>query len=347
MVGEAEVSFSKFIEFIAGNRPRDEVEGLYYLDETGSAVQTRPNHLLPDLDALPHPARELTDVSLYNSVLAKNSIATTLMTSRGCPFTCIYCDRPALGKKFRARSPENVVDEIEGCISLGIHEFNIFDDTFTIDRKRVISICKEIIRRNLKIRWSCRSRVHLVSPEILAWMKKAGCGRISFGVETADDRVGKILKKGADVEQARQAIAMTKKAGIEVLADFIIGSPGEGPKEVESTIKFAIKTNPDFAQFSIMTPYPATKLYDMGQAEFGLYANDHWQKFAANPSPEWETPIWDEIFTKDELVQLCTSAYRRFYFRPRYIGKQIVGLRSLGELKRKARAGLKMLSVTS
>ena len=345
MVGEAEVTFSKFVEYVNGSIPRDHVEGLYFLNRAGEPELTKPNPLLPDLDLMPNPARELTNVSLYNSVLAKRSSATTLMTSRGCPFTCIYCDRPALGKTFRARSSKNVVDEIEECIQLGITEFNIFDDTFTIDRKRVVKICEEIIARGLNIRWSCRSRVHLVSPEILTWMKRAGCGRISFGVETADDRVGKILQKGADVAQAEKAIAMTKEAGIEVLADFIIGSPGETKTEIDSTIEFALRTNPTFAQFSIMTPYPATKLYQMGLNEYKLYDHDHWREFATNPSPDWETPIWNQHFSKEELVSMCEEAYNRFYIRPTFIARQLKELQSFGEFVRKARAGLKILSL--
>lgn len=343
MVGEGESSFKKLLDYLEGDCARDEVPGLYYYDNTGKIRLTKPNEVIRDLNLLPHPARQLINTDLYSSVLAKHAVATTIMTSRGCPYKCIYCDRPALGKNFRARSPENVIEELKLCLEMGINEFNIFDDTFTIDRQRVIEICKLLIEQQLPIRWSCRSRVHLVNPEMLSWMKKAGCGRISFGVETGNEKIGKILKKGANVDTARKAIQMTKKAGIEVLADFILGNPDETKKEIEETIQFALKEKPDYAQFSIMTPYPATELYTLG-LNTKLYKNDHWRDFAANPDPDWQTPIWDEHFSKEELIQIVKDAYRRFYFRPRYMLRQMARLKSLGEFKRKIRAGFRVLT---
>jgi len=343
LVGECEQTFKIFLDYLENKCPITDVNALYYFDHEGNIQNTTRSPLLANLDELPHPARNLLNPTFYSSVLAKQSVTTTLMTSRGCPYKCIYCDRPVFGKDFRARSPENVLEEIEQCIQLGIFEFNIFDDTFTIDRERVIAICNLIIERKLPIRWTCRSRVHLVSEEILDRMKKAGCGRISFGIETADDKVGRILKKGSDIDQAKYAIRATKAAGIEVLADFIIGSPGESRNGINKTISFALEESPNYAQFSIMTPYPATPLYAMG-LNTKLYKFDHWREFARNPDPNWETPIWHENFTKRELIKIVKQAYFKFYFRPEYLFTQLRSLQSFNELKRKARAGLKVFT---
>ena len=157
------------------------VKGIVFKDRN-KVINTGLRPLIMDLDKIPFPARTLTPYKKYSSLFAKRTPITTMETSRGCPYKCIFCDRPHLGKMFRARSPKNVADEIEECVNLGIKEILIYDDTFTINRKRVVDICNEIITRKLDISWDIRARVNTVDSELLNLMKKAGCEKIHYCV---------------------------------------------------------------------------------------------------------------------------------------------------------------------
>ena len=187
-----------------------------------------------------------------------------MFTSRGCPFQCLFCDRPHLGKVFRARSAKNVVDEMEECQKMGIKEIFIYDDTFGVNRQRVLDICSEIQKRKLTITWDVRTRVDTVDEEMLKAMKNANCQRIHYGVEAGAQKILNILKKGITLKQIEKAFRMTKGIGVETVGYFMIGSPNETRKDILETIKLAKKLNPDFVHISITTPFPATGLYYLG-----------------------------------------------------------------------------------
>ncbi|MFH1623699.1 MAG: radical SAM protein [Pseudomonadota bacterium] len=340
ILGEGEIAFGELVNALERKTPLSEVKGVVSKDGSGP-VNAGPREFNTNLDSLPFPDRGIIPYKKYNSVLAKDSLMTTMMTSRGCPFSCIYCHRPHMGKKYRTRSGINVVDEMEECVKMGIREFMIFDDIFTLQRDRVFEVCEEIIRRRLDISWDIRSRVNTVDYEMLKQLKKAGCKRISYGVEAGTEKVLKALKKGTTVEQSEKAIKMTRELGITTLADFMLGSPEEDREDIKKTIDFALKLKPDFAQFTITTPYPATELYRQG-LESGVIKEDYWKKFAENPDENFETPVWEEILPKEELMGLLNTAYGSFYLRPGYIMRNILKVRSFGEFRRKARAGLKV-----
>jgi radical SAM superfamily enzyme YgiQ (UPF0313 family) len=266
------------------------------------------------------------------------------MTSRGCPYRCLFCDRPHLGKKFRARSAINVVDEIEECVKKGIGEFIFYDDTFTIDRQRVFDICDEILRRKLDIMWDIRTRVDNVDKVLLERLKAAGCARIHYGVESGNPEILKVLRKGITIEQVERAFKLTKEAGIATLAYFMIGSPGETRSQILETIKFARKLAPDFVHFSIATPYPATPLYQIG-LEGGQLKNDYWREFARNPTSDFVPELWEEKMSGQELLGLLKYTYKSFYIRPGYIIKETLSVKSWAEFKRKAKAGLSVFKM--
>ena len=180
---------------------------------------------IKNLDDIPFPARHLVPYKKYSSLLSKGSIVTTIFTSRGCPFQCSFCDRPHLGKSFRARSAKNVVDEIEECVNMGIHDFLFYDDTFTIKRERVLEICNEIINKRLDIAWDIRTRIDVVNEEMLKHLKKAGCQGIHYGIEAGSEKILKVLQKGITIEQAKQVFDLTRKHKIPILAYFMIGNP--------------------------------------------------------------------------------------------------------------------------
>lgn len=341
VLGEGEIAFKELVENINDTTQLRNIPGLVF-KEDGKIVNTGVRTLNKNLDTLPFPARHLTPISKYSSLIAKRSPITTMFTSRGCPYRCTFCDRPHLGKSFRARSATNVVDEMEECVKLGIHEFLIYDDTFTIDRRRVMEICDEIKRRNLNIGWDIRARVNNIDNELLRKLKEANCERIHYGVESGNPEILKILNKGITLEQVRTIFKQTKDAGISVLAYFMIGCPKETRKEIMETIAFAEELRPDFVHITIFTPFPATEIYKMGLRD-GIIKEDFWRAFAENPIPGFQPGYWEENFTREELQELITYAYKSFYARPRYILKRLIKVRSPGEFKRMAKAGLSLL----
>lgn len=239
------------------------------------------------------------------------------------------------------RSPENVVKEIEICRDKGITDFNVVDDTYTISRKRVLSIADLIIKKRLKITMDVNARVDQVDQEMLDRLAQAGCNRIRFGVESGNPEVLKNLKKGINLGQVRDAFKMAKDAGMITFAYFMVGSPGESVKEVKQSIRLAKEINPDFVQFLITTPFPATELYNMG-LDNGILKRDYWREFSANPYTSFIPQWWTENFSPQELVKWQKRAHLRFYYRPEYIWSQLKKLKSFKELKRKAQAGIRI-----
>ena len=343
VLGEGEITFKDLLDRIRDAGPYDSIPGIVFR-RNGEVVQTAPPQIIQDLDSLPFPARHLTDVRSYGSVLSPRQPVTTMFTSRGCPFSCTFCDRPHLGKRFRARSPVNVVDEMERCIEMGIHEFLIYDDTFTVRRPRVVAICEEILRRGLDVGYDVRARVDTVDEELLKLMARSGCRGIHYGVEAGTEKILTVLHKGIDLEEARKAFEATRRAGMQVLAYFMIGSPGETHPDIMETFRVARELNPDYLHMTILTPFPGTAIYRDG-LDSGMLERDSWREFARVGNLGFVPPHWPENFTLEELQELLREGYRGFYRRPRYLLKRIMTVRSVGELMRKSRAGWKVLTM--
>lgn len=341
VLGEGEITFKKLIDNLGDKSMLKNIPGLVF-KEGEKIINTGPSELLTDLDSLPFPSRRLTPYKKYFSVIAKKSPVTTMFTSRGCPYRCLFCDRPYLGKIFRARSAKNVVEEIEEIKRLDIEEIFIYDDTFTINRQRTIDVCKEILARKLKISWDIRARVNTIDAEVLSWLKKAGCKRIHYGVESGSQKILDNLKKDITVEMVEKAFRLTKKEGIQTLAYFMIGNPGETLADIRQTMALAKKIKPDFINVSITTPFPGTGLYFQA-LQRGIIRQDIWREFAQNPSTDFIPPIWQENFNRGELIYLMKKFYASFYRRPTYILKKILEVRSFDELARKAKVGLRVL----
>jgi len=343
VLGEGEKTFLDLVNNFYNYEKLKSIPGLVF-KKNGELINTGVVPFITNLDELPFPARELTPYKKYFSLLAKKDPITTMFTSRGCPYKCIFCDRPTMGKNFRARSAKNVVDEMEHCLKLGINEIFIYDDTFTVNQKRVIEICEEILKRKLKFNWDIRARVNTVNEQMLKLLKKAGCQRIHYGVEAGTDKILKVLKKNITLEQTLHAFKITRQAGIDTLAYFMIGAPTETKEDILETIRFAKKLKPDYVQITLLTPFPATELYQKTLDE-GIFESDYWREFARNPQPGFVTKYWTKELALNEINELLSHAYKQFYLRPSYIAKRIFKIRSSKELLRKIKAGFKVLTM--
>jgi radical SAM superfamily enzyme YgiQ (UPF0313 family) len=342
VIGEGEVALVRLLENINDYDALREIKGLVYKDDKGQLFNNGPSPI-QDLDSLSFPARHLTPYEKYNSLLAKRTPVTTLITSRGCPFKCTFCDRPHFGGKgFRAMSAKRVVEEFETCLRMGIHEFLIYDDTFTVDKERVKDICKSVIEKRLDIGFEIRTRVDTVDMEVLALLKQAGCRGIHYGVEAGTDKILKVLQKKISLEQAKKVFDLTKQMKIQTLAYFMIGSPTETREDIIETFRIARWLNPDYFHLSIFAPFPATKIYEDGLKN-GFIKTDYWQEYAKNPTEDFQLRFWEENLSREELIELLKLGYKTYYMRPSYILQEFFKTTSLSEFVRKAKAGVKVL----
>ncbi len=338
ITGDGERAFTLLIRELRTTRKYDSVPNLFY-KESGAVRSSAIARREDDLDALPYPDRTLTPLEQYTSLPDGGAKITTMVTSRGCPFQCTFCFQQ--GTRWRYRSVDNIVAEISQCASLGIRKILIFDETFTVNRNRVLQLCAELEKRKLPIRWSCRSRVDTMDDEMMDAMARAGCTRISFGVESADDEVLRRLNKKISPDQARRVFAAARKRRITTLADFMIGCPGEQREQTIASIELAVELEPDYVQFTQLTLFPATPLYREALEE-GVLTRDVWREYAEHPSVEFTPPVWN-VYSPEEARELLALAYRKFYLRPRYVLKKLCAVRSYGEFRVNAQAALSLL----
>lgn len=327
--GEAEVVLPPFLRTLNEGGDLGRVKGVIWRDGDRVAVNECAAPL-DDVNLAPFPARHLLPNDRYFSFISQFRNFTPMITSRGCPFHCIFCEQG--GMRFRPRSPANVADEIEECYHVfKAREFDFFDSSFTVDKRRVIGICDEIRRRNIKICWAIRSRVDLVDEEMLIALKGAGCKRIYYGIESADPQILLTLRKETKLERITEVIGLTRKHKIDTFGYFMIGSPGETVETIQKTTHFAIDLKLDFAQFSKVTPMPATELYRMLIADG---RKDYWREYILDEAKDIFLPRPNTSLTEEEVQAWTRKAYLAFYFRPRYILKALWRIKSWPELKR-------------
>ncbi|MFP4487147.1 MAG: B12-binding domain-containing radical SAM protein [Campylobacterales bacterium] len=340
ILGDGEEPFYKYVASFLNTEAIDKKSGIY-LKEDLNNEKKYPFYIEKDLDRLPIPDRELLDVKKYSSILFKNSYSSTMITSRGCPFKCTFCKLNF--QKTLSRSAKSVVDEFEYLEKLGIKEVEVYDDTFTWSKQRVIDICNGILEKNIKISWAVRDRVSSYDPDLIALMKKAGCYRIHYGIESGVQKVIDRMKKKITIEQATVAVNGAKKAGMEVLVYFMMGGVDETLEDMEQTIKYSLTLPADYAEFSVTIPYAGTEMYDEA-IKMGIITNDYWKEYATNPTPNFVVPeIIETAIGKDDILALTMKAQRKFYFRPKYIIREILKTKSLKAFTSKAKIAIKML----
>jgi anaerobic magnesium-protoporphyrin IX monomethyl ester cyclase len=319
------------------------VKGIYLPAKKGPLF-SGPRPFIEDLDVLPYPEREIiTNWSGYHMAPSdtKRSPSTTMITSRGCPYGCKYCNRAVFGRVYRCMSSGYVLGEIRHLIKrYKIREIKFWDDVFTIDRKRTIEICDGIIKEKLDIVWSCETRVDLVDLEMLRKMRQAGCWQIDYGVESGNQELVDKINKGIKLEQVRKAVRLTRQAGISTRGYFIVGLPGETIETARKSIDFAIEAGLDYATFFMCVPYPGTELYELAKKEGGIRSDD-WRKYS---HIDFDNLIYVPPSIKDtELKGLIGESYRKFYLRPAYIFREALKIRGMEDIIKKAKGALAIL----
>ncbi|HNT34331.1 MAG TPA: radical SAM protein [bacterium] len=333
VVGEGERTLVELLDAWMASRALSGIAGLVFREETGIRVTPR-RALIKDLDSLGLPAWDLLPrlSRHYGSSAQRYRVfpVASVITSRGCPHQCTFCDRSVFGTTFRGHSAEYVMAMIRTLRDEhGIRSIVFNDDLFIANKTRLTQICEAMIHENLRMSWSCDGRIDRLDDDLLKLMKRAGCWQLAVGIESGDDAILSRLNKGFTVEQARQAVVRMKGAGMSVKGFFVMGTPGETEQSLEQTVQLIKRLPLDEIQITLFTPFPGTDL------------------FRAVVSQEGFTPRWDEMntasvsyvpkgLTKGRLLHYQRQGYLQFYFRPRQV------LYQLGKLKR-PRFAVKML----
>ncbi|MBI4680586.1 MAG: radical SAM protein, partial [Nitrospirae bacterium] len=271
----------------------------------------------------PFTAHHLFALSKYvsNVLLTRANPAGWIETSRGCVFDCGYCNKEVHGRTFRKKSTERVLDDIERMLKAGYREIHIADDGFTTDLKRAANICESIIKSPFRFPWSCVNgiRVDRVDQELLNIMARAGCYRISFGIESGNQQVLNDFGKKVSLDQIRKAVEMAKKAGMEVFGYFMLALPTDNESSMKDTLKFATSLDLDLAKVSVTIPFPGTPFYQYYSNKGQIKTND-WSLYNVYKIPR---KIYDHSnLSWDTVEAFYKRFYRDFYFRPSYVIKR-------------------------
>jgi anaerobic magnesium-protoporphyrin IX monomethyl ester cyclase len=309
--GEGEITFLELVKKIEKNEDFTDVIGTTC--RKGEEIVVNPDRPhIEDLDSLPYPAFHLWPIEHFNKY---GKIIFPVMTSRGCTCWCDFCSAVRMfGRKYRMRSPQKVVDELEFLYKkYGQDQYTFYDDAFTVSQKRTEEICDEIMKRGLKIKWDCETRVDMVTKELLQKMKTAGCIAIWYGVEAGSKEVIEAMGKGISLTQTMNAFNWANEVGLMTVASMILGFPGETHETAMQSINLLAKIKSDEIGVYIATPYPGTPMHDYVK-KMGWIKITDFNKYDT-ATPIFETPT----MTMDELRELHDEAHRKFYLRPTYI----------------------------
>jgi anaerobic magnesium-protoporphyrin IX monomethyl ester cyclase len=328
VIGEGEQTIVHLASELEGSARFEDVKGLAYR-RNGSVVRNEPRPFIDNLDDIPFPQWDLIGLDRYppisHGTIHHRFPNAPIITTRGCPYRCTFCAaRRTAGTKLRKRSAGNVADEMEMLYrDFGIKEFHFEDDNFAFEKQHAYGICEELLRRDIRVEWSCPNgvRVDTLDDELLAIMKRSGCYMLALGIESASqhilDRVGKKLNIDAVPETVRRMRAHS----ILSMGFFILGLPGETEKTARETIEFAKKTDFDFVKFTHLVPLPGTEIFDeLTEAGYDpeQFSGSHLMS---------EAVLRTEFLSAHDLTRLQKKAHREFYFRPR------VFLRSLARIR--------------
>ena len=318
--GEGEYIMLNLVQALENQSSLHDVKGIVFEDKNSKEIVVNPEApLIQDLDELPFPALNLLPMKKYR-LLDMDTHMTTMITTRGCPMQCSFCSSAAMhGKKIRERSVENIVDEIEYLnTNYDIDTIAFMDDTFTLKKRKVMAICDEILKRNIEIMWGCTSRVDTLDEKLLKKMKEAGCITIFIGVESADQQQLDNMCKNTTIAKIENAFKIAHKLKIRTIASVALGMPGDTKEIMNKTVKFVHKLKPNYAIYSLATPYPGTRFYKEA-FEKNLIKIKDWSKYTLI------TPILETIdCSLNDMRKIQEKAFMKFYLRPHYIIRQFL-----------------------
>lgn len=315
VMGEGEVTFTEMLRHLENNQPMDGIAGVVYRKE-GKIVRNEQRERIEDIDSLPLPARHLLPMDRYleesrRSQYTMRKPSIPMLTSRGCPQKCVFCTvRAVWGRDWNGRSPKNVVDEIEYLQKeYGVREVSLMDDDLARDAKRLVAICDEIIARKIDIRWAPPNGIAhwLLDEAALDKMKRAGCYRVTFGIESGNKEVRKFIKKKVPLEQATRMIRHANKIGMWTVCTFILGFPYETKETMRDSIRYAIDCDTDMAVFYLLMPHPTSDVYETFKKE-GLLNFDHIMDPAEYKNEEDFAKIGEALAQRGAQTKHCTPA---------------------------------------
>ncbi len=326
-------------ELVQGKQP-EKISGLSFR-EGEKAVHNPSRPWIENLDDIPYPAYHLLPMGKSKLTLgtAKRWPAMMLIGSRGCRFKCSFCTTAAMGSKFRFRSAENILGEIKLLTGkYGIQEIHFQDDSFTLNKARVLELCGLIKKEKIDISWLCMANAVALDEEMLMHMKEAGCHQICMGIESGSETILRNLNKPVKLDQVRAAVAMVKKAGIDARGSFMVGCPGETEETLKQTVDFAKDLDLDLISVTVLTPLPGSRLYQWAK-EKGYLMSDDWSDYTTVNSV-MRLPTIDP----DVVDRWHRKFYRKFYLRPSFLFRHMLKIRSMEEVKMNLKAFAKVVS---
>ena len=335
--GEPEEVLARVVTSLAqephGHLLPEDLPGLSFRREGRSFHHPRHAELL-DLARIPIPDHTRLSRYHYSPPFARPGRFDLVVTSRGCPFGCLFCaSQSVYGRRQRPRPVPEVLREVQHLArDCGVRNIGFWDDNLTTVRERTLELCRGLNRLPERVGWICLSRVDTVDGDLLRAMAGAGCYQIQYGVESGSERVRALLGKPQDLATVKTTFAETRRARIETAAFFMLGVPGETAAEREQTVELALDLDPDYVSFNVCTPLPGSPLY---RALPGAGRQESWRTMDAKVASTWSGDDGDA----EAVERALREAYRRFYFRPRTLTRQLARLRSTGDALRLARAG--------
>lgn len=333
IVGEGEFSLISLIASLENNTERTEVPGLVFRED-GEIKRIPDEGHIKNLDDIPMPAYHLFPMELYRPPVTKYRRLPTysVITSRGCPFSCSFCCNVIHGKRLRQRSVGNVMQELtELKDRYGAKGIVFQDSSLCQSRQWVYDLCDALISSGINLEWSCLARVEQVEYQLLARMKQAGCWQISYGIESGNQRTLDYLRKNNTLGQIEAAVEAAHEAGIQVRATYMLAVPGETKEDIINTIRFAKKLGTMFASFQVTVPLPGSQLYDDSLGLIGERGKPlSWEEYNFfNKDMPFYVP---EGMTREELTALCERAWISYYLSWRVITKHLRSIRSFSDI---------------
>lgn len=317
VLGEGELTALELFENLFRGGDVGQVRGIAFRDAAGGVVVTPRRDYIDDLDALPIPAYDLIpDLTVYTPPPSsyRTLPVVNVITSRGCPNQCTFCDRNVFGRRYRERSAENVFREIEHLwATYRVREIAFVDDTFLINKKRVRALFELLDAAGIRFPWTCMARINNVNFEFLRFLRDHGCWNIAFGIESGDEQILKVIRKQISLAEVRQVVDWCAELGISTKGFFIVGHPTETIETIDKTIRFACGLKLDTVVVTINTPIPGSRQYAEA-ASYGTLDTTDWSKFNY-----WRPVFVPAGLTQELLLGKQKEFYLRFYLRPRIV----------------------------